>query len=139
VQARSVETEWSLHAEAAEQCEVEVVEAEPTGVIVVLRRDREPMTVVGHKVTVTDISSDVEMNANAEAERMGLLEEELRALERRIQMERTTDVNGVEARAAERYQVVMEQLRETLKAEAPQASADDQQKKRRRKKRRRPC
>jgi hypothetical protein len=139
VQARSAETEWSLHAEAAEQCEVEVVEAEPTGVIVVLRRDREPMTVVGHKVTVTDISSDVEMDANAEAERMGLLEEELRALERRIQMERTTDVNGVEARAAERYQVVMEQLRETLKAEAPQASADDQQKKRRRKKRRRPC
>jgi hypothetical protein len=61
VQARSAETEWSLHAEAAEQCEVEVVEPEPTGLIVVLRRDREPMTVVGQKVTVTDISSDVEL------------------------------------------------------------------------------
>lgn len=182
VQARSAETEWALHTDAAQRCEAEVVEAEPTRVIVVLRRDQEPITVVGHKVTVTEISSEVErirvtaqelhlratqqerlraiaeavqarnnvihqavievqIGAKSEAARMGLLAEELRALERRIQMERMTDTKGIEARAAERYQVVMEQLRATLEAEGAQASADDQHKKRRRhtRKKRRPC
>lgn len=181
VRARSAETEWTLHTDAAQRCEAEVVEAEPTRVIVVLRRDREPITVVGHKVTVTEISSEVErirvtaqelhlratrerlraiaeavqarnnvihqavievqIGAKSEAASMGLFAEELRALERRIQMERMTDTKGIEAKAAERYQVVMEQLRATLEAEAPQASADDQHKKRRRHKRkkRRPC
>lgn len=142
VQARRAETEWTLHVDAAKRCEVEVVEAEPTRVIVVLRRDREPLTVIGHKVAVTEISSGVVMDDKPEAGRMGLLTEELRALERRIQMERTMDTKGIEAQAAERYQVVLDQLRETLGAEGAQASTDDQHDKRRRnkrKKRRRPC
>ncbi len=182
LQAGSAETEWTVRTDATQECEVEVVETEPTRVIVVLRRDQEPITVVGHKVTVTEISSEVErvrvaaeelhlratqerlraiseavqarnnvihqavievrFDAESEKARMGLLREEIRALERRIQMERMTDTKGIEAQAAERYQVVMEQLRETLEAEAAQASADDQHDERRRhkrKKRRRPC
>ncbi len=173
VQARSAETEWTLQTDAAQECEVEVVEAEPTRVIVVLRRDQEPITVVGHKVTVTEISSEVErvrvtaqelhlratqerlraiaeavqarnnvvhqavievqFDAKSEADRVGLLREEILALERQME--------GIEAQAAEPYQVLMEQLRETLEAEGAQASADDQHKKRRRHKRkkRRPC
>ncbi len=181
MQARGAETEWTLQTGATQECEVEVVDAEPTRVVIILRRDREPITVVGHRVTVTEISSDVErvrvaaeelhlretqerlralaeavqardnsirqavieveMGTEVEAARTGLLTEEVRALERRIQMERMLDSKGIEARAAERYQVVMEQLRETLEAEGARASADDQHKKRRKHKRkkRRPC
>jgi len=174
MQARSAETVWTLHTDAARECEVEVVDAEPTRVIVILRRDREPITVVGDRVTITDIPSEVErvrleagelhlretqerlraiaekvqarnnfirqavieveFSAESEAARMGLLREEIRALERQME--------GIEAQTAEPYQVLMEQLRETLEAEGARVSADDQHEKRRRhkrKKRRRPC
>lgn len=174
LQARSAETEWTVQTDATQECEVEVVEAEPTRVIIVLRRDQEPITVVGHEVTVTEISSDVErvrvratelhlratqerlraiskavqarndfihqavievqFDAESEAARMSLLREEIRALERQME--------GIEARAAEPYQVLMEQLRASLEAKGAQASADDQHEKRKRhkrKKRRRPC
>lgn len=181
VQARSAETVWTLHTDAARECEVEVVDAEPTRVIVILRRDREPITVVGDRVTITDIPSEVErvrleagelhlretqerlraiaekvqarnnfirqavievqMDTKTEEGRLALLAEEVRALERRIQMERMLDSKGIEAGAAERYQIVMEQLRATLEAEGARVSADDQHKKRRKHKRkkRRPC
>ncbi len=181
VQVRSAENAWAVQTDAARECEVEVVDAKPTRVIVVLRRDREPITVVGDRVTITDISGEVarvrfeagelhlretqerlraiaekvqarnnfirqavievQMDTKAEEGRLVLLAEEVRALERRIQMERMTDRNGIEAQAADRYQVVMERLRATLEAEAPQVSADEQHEKRRKHKRkkRRPC
>ena len=76
----------------------------------------------------------VKATAESEAARMSLLREEIRALERQME--------GIEARAAEPYQVLMEQLRASLEAKGAQASADDQHEKRKRhkrKKRRRPC
>lgn len=179
VQARSAETGWTLFTDADRECEVEVVDAEPTRVIIILRRDQKPITVVGEKVTITEISSDVErvrvaakelhlretqerlraisdrvqarsnsirqavieVEMDTDADRMGLLREEIRALERRVEMERMMDTKGIEAGAAERYQIVMEHLRATLEAGGPQASSDDQHEKRRRHKRkkRRPC
>ena len=86
LQARSAETEWTVQTDATRECEVEVVEAEPTRVIVILRRDQEPITVVGHEVTVTEISSDVErVRVRAPELHLRATEERLRAISKAVQ------------------------------------------------------
>ena len=86
LQARSAETEWAVQTDATQECEVEVVEAEPTRVIVVLRRDQEPITVVGHKVIVKEISSEVErIRVEAAELHQRATQERLRAIAKAVQ------------------------------------------------------
>jgi len=178
----NAEAELVFLNETTGECQVEVDEADSPQVIVVLRRDREPLTVIGHETKITRISGDVErvrlaaeelhlkvtqerlrvlsedvqagnnsirqavieidVAPKVEAARLGLLAEELRALERSLEEERSGEAREFELQATERYQAVASMLRERLEAESALSSADDQHKKkrkRRKRKHRRPC
>ena len=148
--------------QALEACEVEEESANPR-VVVIVRRDVTRARLLAEELRfraaqerlhalkgelesekatlhLAVIEADEQSTRSAGVLRALLLDEELRALERQIEAERTADAEIIEVGAGERYQVVMEQLQQALEAQTDLLEADDQHKrKRHRKRRRHPC